>query len=92
MDRTIGAAAPIAQTGASAGADAVAVAVAVFVFIAILGPGLPVAIYFWMGEGADRRLADIKAWMIRHNAAVMAVLCLLIGAKLVGDAIAVLSA
>ena len=90
MDRTIGAAAPIAQTGASAGADVVAVAV--FVFIAILGPGLPVAIYFWMGEGADRRLADIKAWMIRHNAAVMAVLCLLIGAKLVGDAIAVLSA
>jgi hypothetical protein len=32
----------------------------------------------------------LKAWMGRENAVIMAVLCLLIGAKLLGDGIAAL--
>ncbi len=87
---TLGAAAAIAQTGASSSSQAVALAV--FVVIGTIGPGLPVAIYFVMGERATKVLDGLKAWMGAHNAAIMAVLCLVIGAKLVGDAITGLTA
>jgi threonine/homoserine/homoserine lactone efflux protein len=79
----VGAAAAIAQTGA--GTAQQAVALAVFVLIGTLGPGLPVALYFALGDRATRMLDDLKWWMAAHNAAIMAVLCLVIGAKLVGD-------
>jgi threonine/homoserine/homoserine lactone efflux protein len=82
---TVGAAAAIAQTGVSTGKQAIALAV--FVVVGTLGPGLPVAIYFAMGERATHILEGLKAWMGAHNAAIMAVLCLVIGAKLIGDAI-----
>ena len=82
---TLGAASAIAQTGIDAGEQAVALAV--FVVIGTLGPGIPVAIYFVMGERAKHVLDGLKAWMGAHNAAIMAVLCLVIGAKLIGDAI-----
>jgi threonine/homoserine/homoserine lactone efflux protein len=80
---TVGAAAAIAQTGVPAGEQAVALAV--FILVGTLGPGIPVAIYFAMGERAERLLDGLKAWMAAHNAAIMAVLCLLIAAKLIGD-------
>jgi threonine/homoserine/homoserine lactone efflux protein len=82
---TVGAAAAIAQTGAEAGAQAVALAV--FVVIGTLGPGAPVAIYFALGDRATRVLDDLEQWMGAHNAAIMAVMCLVIGAKLIGDGI-----
>jgi threonine/homoserine/homoserine lactone efflux protein len=82
---TVGAAAAIAQTGAETGEQAVALAV--FVLVGTLGPGAPVAIYFALGERAHRLLDELKAWMGAHNAAIMAVLCLVIGAKLIGDGI-----
>jgi threonine/homoserine/homoserine lactone efflux protein len=82
---TVGAGAAIAQTGADGGEQAVALAV--FVAIGALGPGLPVAMYFALGTRATRMLDDLKSWMAAHNAAIMAVLCLVIGAKLIGDGI-----
>jgi len=82
---TAGAAASIAQTGYSATSQAVALAA--FVVIASLGVGVPLAIYFFAGDRSERILADLKSWMSFHNAAIMAVLCLVIGAKLIGDAI-----
>jgi threonine/homoserine/homoserine lactone efflux protein len=82
----IGAATAIAGTGASTGAQAVALAV--FVVIATLGVGTPVAIYFALGERSHELLDELKTWMGRHNNAIMAVLCLVIGAKLLGDGIA----
>jgi threonine/homoserine/homoserine lactone efflux protein len=82
---TVGAAAAIAQTGIPAGEQAVALGV--FILIGTLGPGVPVAIYFAMGVRAKRLLEGLKAWMGAHNAAIMAVLCLVIGAKLIGDGI-----
>jgi threonine/homoserine/homoserine lactone efflux protein len=85
---TVGAAAAIAQTGIPAGEQAVALAV--FIVVATLGPGIPVAIYFLMGERAERLLEDLKAWMAAHNAAIMAVLCLIIALKLIGDGISAL--
>lgn len=86
----IGAASAIAQTGASAGRQAVALAI--FIVIATLGVGTPVALYFALGERSKHILDDLKAWMARNNAAIMTVICLVIAAKLVGDAITALSA
>jgi threonine/homoserine/homoserine lactone efflux protein len=85
---TIGAATAIAQSGIGTGDEAIALAV--FVLVGTLGPGLPVAIYFLMGERAARMLDDLKEWMGHHNAAIMAVLCLVIGVKLIGDGISAL--
>jgi threonine/homoserine/homoserine lactone efflux protein len=82
---TLGAAAAIAQTGIAAGQQAVALGV--FILIGTLGPGIPVAIYFLMGARAEHVLDELKRWMAGHNAAIMAVLCLVIGAKLIGDGI-----
>lgn len=84
------AAAAIAQTGASSSDQAVALAV--FVVIGTLGTGAPVAIYFALGERSKAVLGDLRRWMSQSNAAIMAVLCLVIGAKLLGDAISGFSA
>lgn len=87
---TVGAAAAIAQTGVGTGEQAISLAV--FVIIGTLGPGLPVAIYFAMGDRATHILEGLKAWMAHNNGAIMAVLCLIIGAKLLGDGISGLTA
>ncbi len=85
----VGAGAAIAQTGASSGDQAVALAV--FVLIATVGPGIPVGIYFLMRDRATRVLEGLRGWMAHENATIMAVLCLIIGAKLIGDAISALT-
>jgi threonine/homoserine/homoserine lactone efflux protein len=82
---TVGAATAIAQTGVDAGEQAIALAV--FVLVGTLGPGMPVAIYFALGDRAQRLLGDLKTWMGSNNAAITAVLCLVIGVKLIGDGI-----
>jgi len=85
----VGAAAAIAQTGLPGGEQAIAYAV--FALIGTIGVAAPVVIYFAMGERAGPILDGLKTWMAAHNAVIMAVLCLVIGAKLVGDGIAGLS-
>ena len=85
----VGAAAAIAQTGTDAAAQAVALAI--FILIATLGVGSPVAIYYLMGDRATKILAELHDWMARENATIMAVICLIIGAKLIGDAITALA-
>ena len=85
-----GAAAAIAQTGTSTGDQAVALAV--FVILGTIGPGIPVGIYFLTGKRAAKILESLRGWMARENATIMAVLCLIIGAKLIGDAISALAA
>lgn len=81
----LGAAAAIAQTGVSAGKQAIALAV--FVAIGTIGPGAPVAIYLAMGERSKRILDELRGWMAQNNTAIMAVICLLIAAKLLGDGV-----
>jgi hypothetical protein len=81
----VSAGASIAQTGIS-GADQ-AIAYAVFALIGTIGVGTPVVIYFALGERSATMLATLKDWMGRHNAVIMSVLCLVIGVKLIGDAI-----
>jgi threonine/homoserine/homoserine lactone efflux protein len=81
----VGAAAAIAQTGTAAGKQAIALAI--FIVIATIGTGLPVLLFFTMGERSERLLGELKGWMAQNNATIMAVICLLIGAKLIGDGI-----
>jgi hypothetical protein len=45
----------------------------------------PVVIYFALGDGSTKLLSELKDWMGAHNAAIMAVLLLVLGAKLIGD-------
>ncbi len=82
---TIGAALAIAQTGASAGAQAGAVAV--FVLLAALAPGVPVAISLLMPRRAPVILARARVWLVRENDVIVAVLCLVLASKLLGDAL-----
>ena len=82
---TVAAAAAIAQSGIDSGEQAVALGV--FIVMGTLGPAAPVALYFALGERAAPVLDDLKGWMGANNAAIMAVLCLVIGAKLIGDGI-----
>lgn len=42
---------------------------------------------FALGDRSQRILAGLRDWMGQHNAVIMAVICLIIGAKLIGDAI-----
>ena len=51
------------------------------------GPAIPVVIYFALGDRAAKLLDELKTWLARNNTAIMAVLCLIIAVKLVGDAI-----
>jgi threonine/homoserine/homoserine lactone efflux protein len=86
---TVGAAAAIAKTGIDTGQQFVALVV--FALIGTIGPGIPVAIYFAMGDRAPRVLSDLKTWLGAHNTAIMTVLCAVIAAKLVGAGVAGLS-
>ena len=79
------AATAIAETGIPGGEQAIAYAV--FAVLGTVGVATPVVIYFAMGDRAPDLLGSLKSWMAAHNAVIMAVLCLVIGAKLIGDAI-----
>jgi hypothetical protein len=81
----VAAAAEIAQLGVSTGDEAVAYAV--FVLVGTVGVAVPVVMYFALGDRAAPLLGELRAWMGRNNALIMALLCLVIGAKVIGDAI-----
>jgi len=85
----IGGATAISQLDLSAGTQAGAWTV--FTVIAAVGVAVPMAIYLFMGDKAATTLGHLKDWMARNNTAVMAVLVLIIGVKLIGDAISGLS-
>ncbi len=69
-----------------------AVAVAVFVVLAISTVAAPVIVYRTAGERAQQILDEMKVWLGQHNAVMMGVLLLVIGAVLVGKGIGGLSA
>jgi hypothetical protein len=87
---TVAAATSIAGAGITGGDEAVTLAV--FVLVATIGPAIPLGIYFGMGDRATKVLGDLRTWMVRENVVIMAVLLLVIGAKLIGDAVSGLSA
>lgn len=75
-------------TGGEAG-PSVGAAV-VFAVVASIGVAAPVAVYLFAGERAAAILEELRAWLVHHNALIMAVLLLVIGAKLIGDGIVAL--
>jgi hypothetical protein len=82
---TIGAAIAVAELGVGAGAQAGALVV--FVLLGTLAPGIPLAISILMAERGAGILADVRSWMVRENATIVIVLCLVFAAKLLGDAL-----
>jgi len=86
----LGGATVIAQTGISSGVQAIAYLV--FALVGTLGVGTPVGIYFATGARSEKLLAGLKDWMAQYNAVIMAIICLLIGVKLIGDGISGLTA
>jgi threonine/homoserine/homoserine lactone efflux protein len=85
----IAAGAAIAQTGIAGGEQAVAYAV--FAILGTVGIGIPVVLYVVMGERSRQPLDRLKGWMSTHNAAIMSVLLLVIGVKLIGSGIGALA-
>ncbi|MFH9263095.1 GAP family protein [Streptomyces sp. NPDC017546] len=85
----IGGAVSIASSPATAGGEAAAAAL--FVMVGSLCTLLPLGVYFLGGERAVGTLQSWKAWMGAHNAAIMTVLLLVLGAKYLGDAISALT-
>ena len=79
------AAAEIAELGLPAAHEIAALLV--FVLLASVGVLAPVVIALARGDRSAELLEGLRSWMSRYNAVIMTVLFLLIGAKLVGDAI-----
>jgi Sap, sulfolipid-1-addressing protein len=75
----------VGVTGLSAGGDAVGLAV--FVVIGSVTVVGPVLAYLFMGQRAERALGEVKQFMADHNAVIMAVVCLVLAAKLIGNGI-----
>jgi hypothetical protein len=79
-------AAAIAKAGISTGEQAIALVI--FVLIASIGVMVPVVLFFALGERSKEMLDGLKDWMVQNNTTIMAVLLLILGVKLVGQAIA----
>lgn len=87
---TLAAAAAISAAGLSTG-EAFGT-LGVFVLIGTLGLLIPLAIYLFMGDRAPSILSDINQWLGAHNSAIMAVLFVVIGFKLVGNGLQIVLA
>jgi threonine/homoserine/homoserine lactone efflux protein len=83
---TLAAATTIAATNLP-GTDQL-IAFIVYALIASVGVATPVLIYFIMGDRSKPVLEGLKAWLAHNNAAIMAVIFLIIGAKVLGQGIA----
>lgn len=79
-------AAAIAQAEVPPGPSAAALAV--MVVIGTLGVTVPLAMTLALGARGVAALESVKDWMVRNHGVIMAVVALLFGASLVGDAIA----
>jgi Sap, sulfolipid-1-addressing protein len=81
--------ATISSAGLSGGEEAGVLVV--FVAIASLSIVAPVAAYVALGDRAEAALTPAKDWLARNNKAVLSVILLIFGAKLLGDGIAILA-
>jgi hypothetical protein len=67
------------------------VAVVVFMILASLSIGLPVIWYLVAGESAKAKLDVLRGYLVEYNWVIMSVLFLILGVKLIGQAIPALS-
>lgn len=84
---TIAAAVSISGSGLTGGEEATVMVI--FVLIASLTIILPVAAYLILGERADAGLTSMKDWLTANNHTVMTILFVVLGAKVLGDGLAV---
>jgi threonine/homoserine/homoserine lactone efflux protein len=82
---TVAAAAEIAEVGLSAGRQVVLLLG--FVLVASAGVLTPLVLALALGDRSRELLDGLRGWMARYNAVIMGLLFLLIGAKLIGDAV-----
>lgn len=78
----------IADAGLSTGEQATALVL--FTLIAASSVAVPVIGYLIVGERADASFVAAKDWLIQNNSVVMAVLLLIFGVNLLGDAVQIL--
>jgi threonine/homoserine/homoserine lactone efflux protein len=83
---TLASAASIAQAGLSTGQSSLAVVV--FVVIGSVTVAGPVVLFMVAEQRAARPLETLKDFMAGHNAVIMMIVLLLLGAKLLGNGIA----
>jgi hypothetical protein len=77
-----------AIASAAAGSTSAKVtATIVFAVVASLGVATPLVIYLALGDRAGAVLENLRSWLVHNNAGIMAVLLLVLGAKIVGDGI-----
>jgi threonine/homoserine/homoserine lactone efflux protein len=74
----------VIDVAAAAGGNATALVI-LFVVLASLSIAVPVAYTLVGGAAAQRTLEAWRTWLTAHNAAVMAVLFVVIGVKLLGE-------
>lgn len=72
---------------ADAGVGESTVAIAVFTMLAASSVAIPVIAYLVASERMSAPLESLRAWLVDHNAAVMAVLLLVIGVVMIGKGI-----
>lgn len=84
------AAAEIAELGLDRGSELTALLV--FAVLASVGVAAPLVLVLVLGRRSQAVLEALRGFMSRNSAVIVAVLLLVIGAKLVGDAISDLSA
>jgi Sap, sulfolipid-1-addressing protein len=82
---TIGAGLAVAQVGASAAGQASALGL--FVVLGSVGLAIPLGIHVLMPQRGRDLLIGLRDWMVRENGTIIAVLCLVIAPKLLGDAL-----
>jgi hypothetical protein len=80
----------VAQTGIAGSQQAIAWAV--FTLVASIGVVVPLGISLALGDRSREVLEGLRAWMAQNNAVIMGVMFVILGVKLVGDAISGLSA
>jgi len=80
---TLAAAAAIASAGLAGGESFIALGV--FVLIGSLGLAIPIVIYLLGGAKAAATLEDMRQWLAIHNPAIMTVLFVIIGMKLLSN-------
>ncbi len=84
---TLAASATIASSGIPSNEQYITLAV--FVLIGTLGLAIPIGIYFLGGDKAASTLGELRHWLAINNAAIMAVLFVVIGAKILGGGLQV---
>lgn len=86
---TVAAAVAIGAAGLDGGEEITTLVV--FVLVASITIVVPVAVYLVAGERAAPALDALKDWLVDNNATVMTVLFVVLGAKVLGDGIAIVA-